>query len=84
MTMPIHGYILVDGEKWLVSTRERKTRQTVKRRQEGEDGAYLDDVQALLEQPEHRWLLDPLRYGTPVHLPSELRDHPTPPAASGD
>jgi hypothetical protein len=50
--MLIYGYILVDGEKWRVSIQSRKYRRTVKRRSKGEDGTYLEDVQAFLTARE--------------------------------
>jgi hypothetical protein len=81
--MAVYGYILIEGEKWLVSTRFGKTRRSVKRRGRGGDGEHMEDIQVFLEAWDNRWLLDHLRYGDRVYLPLELSDTPAPPAANG-
>jgi hypothetical protein len=82
--MPVNGYILIDGEKWLVSAENRRRDLALERRSEGEDGVHLEDVQAFLNLPQHRWLKDPLRYGVTVYLPMySLSVRPPPSAANG-
>ena len=67
--MKVEGYILLNGEKWRVSVENRRRDLALTKRSGGEDGVHLEDVQAFLKLPEHRWLIDPLRYGVTVYLP---------------
>jgi hypothetical protein len=67
--MPINGYILIDGEKWLVSADSRKRDLALTKRSKGEDGIHLEEAQAFLNLPQHKWLKDPLRYGVVIYLP---------------
>ncbi len=76
--MPVDGYMLIEGEKWLVTIEQLKTNLSLTRRSDGEDGIYLEDVQSNLEHAVNRWLIDPLRYGVTVYLPMHSTDARSP------
>jgi hypothetical protein len=79
----VYGYVLIDGELWLVTMQVNKTRRSVKRRSKGAASEHLADVQAFLEDRDNCWLVDRLRCGERVYVPLGHRDDPAPPAAHG-
>jgi hypothetical protein len=67
--MKVKGYLLIDGKKCRVAIKDRGWRRVLTRRSDSYLGNHLEAVQAFLEQPGHRWLVEPLLYGVHVYLP---------------
>ena len=67
--MAVYGYIMVEGDIWLVTVHRDKSIRTVKRRSMGTMGSHLDEVQRTLERPEHQALIEQLRWGKRVTVP---------------
>lgn len=68
--MVVHGYILINNEKWFVKVEQRKTRRAITLRKRDEyNGIHVKDVQTFLEQPENRWLVSHLRYSETIFVP---------------